>query len=80
MLINFWVFCRSETSNPVMSRQSVGGNMDDLLALLDQPTRLRQKLLLKALETKPMAEALELVKAVEAFLTEPTRSPSAPIH
>ena len=55
------------------------GNMENLAKLVD-PVRRRQQLLLKALETKPLDEALALVKAVEAFLTAPTPPPSAPVH
>jgi len=40
----------------------------------------RRQLLLQALETKPLAEALVLAKAVEEFLTVPTKPTSAPIQ
>jgi hypothetical protein len=47
----------------------------EIFDLIDQPLRRRQWLLMKALETEPLADALALVKAVEEFLTAP-----APTH
>jgi hypothetical protein len=46
-----------------------GETLENIAELVDQPVRLRQQLLLKALETKPLVEALELVRAAEEFLT-----------
>jgi hypothetical protein len=56
------------------------GFKENLDEFADQPVRRRQRLLLKALETKPLAEALMLARAVENFLIAPTRPPSTRIH
>jgi hypothetical protein len=42
----------------------------NLCELLDDPTRRRFWLLIKALENAPLREALALAKATEAFVTE----------
>jgi hypothetical protein len=49
--------------------------MENLTELVDQPMRLRYQLLLKALETKPLTEALALARAAEEFLTVLTPPP-----